>query len=191
MKSEQKEKNGKVITTFASDADFKSGDMFIVQWYDRYGGVCMAKFNEKLRILLENQGWTQAKLAKIMHVSPDAVSSWVRGNNTPYVDTFKELCKIFCVTIQELTDDDFDIPEYIEIDRYLPNSIAFLPEEQQDSEHIIIDAALAYEGLLHRYTTAKGVEISSIYRAGEEVWWHYREHEARMIRDWNEVHSND
>ena len=75
----------------------------------------MAKFNEKLRILLENQGWTQAKLAEILKVSPDAVSSWVRGKNTPYIDTFKELCKIFCVTIQELTDDDLDIPEYIKI----------------------------------------------------------------------------
>jgi len=41
MKSEQKEKTGKVITTFASDADFKSGDIFVVQWYDRRGGVCM------------------------------------------------------------------------------------------------------------------------------------------------------
>lgn len=151
----------------------------------------MAKFNDKLRILLENQGWSQAKLAEIMKVSPDAVSSWVRGKNTPYIDTFKELCQIFCVTIQELAYDDFDIPEYIEIDHYLPYSVAHLPEEQQDSEHTIIDAALAYEGLLHRYTNAKGVEISAIYRAGEEVWWHYRKHEARMIRDWNEVHSND
>ena len=70
MKSEQKEKTGKVITMFASDADFKSDDMFIVQWYDRYGGVCIAKFNEKLRILLENQGWTQAKLAETVDSKP-------------------------------------------------------------------------------------------------------------------------
>ena len=104
----------------------------------------MAKFNDKLRILLENQGWTQAKLAEIMKVSPDAVSSWVRGKNTPYIDTFKELCQIFCVTIQELAYDDFDIPEYIEIDHYLPYSVEHLPEEQQDSEHVIIDAALAH-----------------------------------------------
>ena len=151
----------------------------------------MAKLNDKLRILLENQGWTQAKLAKTLHVSPDAVSSWVRGKNTPCIDTIKELCKIFCVDIQELTDDDFDIPEYITIDHYLPDSIANLPEEQQDSEHVIIDAALTSEGLLHRYTNANGDEISAIYRAGQEVWWHYRKHEARMIRDWNEVYKND
>lgn len=148
----------------------------------------MSKLNEKLRVLLKNNEWTQAKLAESLNVSPDAVSSWVRGINTPTIATIKELCQIFSVPIQELTDDDFDIPEFIVIAQYLPYSVREKPKEFQDQEHIIIDANLPHEGTLHRFKNAKGIKCSAIYRAGQEVWWHYREHEAEMIRYWNEVY---
>lgn len=143
----------------------------------------MSRINEKLRVLLKNQGWTQAKLARRVHFTPDAVSSWVRGINSPSIDTLKELCTIFCITIQELIDDDIDIPEYYELYRYLPHP--------KDTEHILFDADLAYEGYLHRFKNAEGEECSAIYKEDTEIWWHYREFEAAMIRDWNEVHKND
>ena len=28
-------------------------------------------------------------------------------------------------------------------------------------------------------------------RGNMEMWWHYREHEAKMIREWNDVHGDD
>ncbi len=143
----------------------------------------MSRLNEKLRVLLNNQEWTQAKLAQKVHFTPDAVSSWVRGKNSPSIDTVKVLCTIFCVTIQEMIDDNINIPEYYELYRCLPHP--------KDTEHIVFDAALAHEGFLHRFTNANGEECSAIYRAGEEIWWHYREFEAEMIRDWNEVYKND
>ena len=149
------------------------------------------KLYEKLRILMTNQEWSQKRLAERMCVSPDAVSSWVRGKNNPTLETVKELCEIFYIPIQDMTNDDLDIPEYIEIDRYLPYPICRYPKEWQDSEHIIIDAALANEGKLHRFTNPGGAKCSAIYRGREEVWWHYREHEARMIHDWNRRYSYD
>ena len=108
-----------------------------------------------------------------------------------YSRTIKQLCDIFYVPIEKMVDDDYDIPEYYEIDRYLPYSQYRLPVEMRDSEHIIIDADLAGGARLHRYTDAGGNECSAIYQFREEVWWHYREHEQRMIRDWNMEHSND
>ena len=151
----------------------------------------MSKLNEKLRILLANREWTQTKLAKQLFVSPDTVSSWVRGVNHPDLETVKQLCKIFYIPIQDITNDDLDIPEYYEIDRYLPYPICLYPKERQDSIHIILDADLADEGKLHRFNNPAGAKCSAIYRGGQEIWWHYRDHEAKMIHEWNEVHSYD
>ena len=151
----------------------------------------MSQMNEKLRILLKNQGWTQPKLAETLHFAPSTVHYWLNGTHCPSVETLKKLCEILYIPIQDLLNDELDIPEYYEIDQYLPYPICCYPEDRQDSIHTIIDAGLAYEGILHRFINCAGAECSAIYRAGKEVWWHYRENEARMIRDWNEVHAND
>ncbi len=151
----------------------------------------MSTLNEKLRILMENQCWTQKRLAERMCVSPDTVSSWVRGINHPSLETVKELCEIFYIPIQELTNDNIDIPEYFELepwDAYINYGDLRHPG---DSVHTIIDADLAYEGMLHRFTNKGGAACSAIYRGSIEMWWHYREHEAKMIREWNEVHGDD
>lgn len=151
----------------------------------------MTKLNEKLRILLANCEWTQKRLADQLYVSPDAVSSWVRGINQPSLETVKQLCEIFSIPIQDLTNDELDIPEYYEINQYIPYPMCCYPLENRDSEHVIIEASLADEGKLHRFKNAAGDECSAIYRGGKEIWWHYRAYEAKMIRDWNEVHSHD
>ena len=153
--------------------------------------ISISTINVKIGTLLANNGWTQKKLADDLVISPDAVQKWVKGINTPTLETIKQLCDIFYVPIEKMVDDDYDIPEYYEIDRYLPYSQYRLPVEMRDSEHIIIDADLAGGARLHRYTDAGGNECSAIYQFREEVWWHYREHEQRMIKDWNMEHSNN
>lgn len=151
----------------------------------------MSTMNEKLRILLANNDWTQKKLAEVMHVSPDTVQKWVKGSNHMSVDTIKEICKIFYVSYDEMLDDNFDLPEYYVVDEYLPYSMYRLPPEKRDSEHTLIYAYLADEGILHRFKNCVGDDCSAIYRAHQEVWWHYREFEPKMIRDWNRAHGND
>lgn len=151
----------------------------------------MSTLNEKLRILIKNQCWTQKRLAEYMCVSPDTVSSWVRGVNHPTLETVKELCEIFYIPIQELTNDEIDIPEYYELEPWEAYIDYGDLRRPGDSVHTIIDAGLAYEGMLHRFSNEGGAECSAIYRGNMEMWWHYREHEAKMIREWNEVHCDD
>ena len=146
----------------------------------------MSKLNEKLRILLLNNEWTQKQLAEKLYVSPDAVSSWVRGINNPSLDTIKQLCEIFYIPIQDLTNDELDIPEFFLIGEFPSNSYRY-----QDSDHKVYDAGLANEEMLHRFTNPGGAKCSAIYRGQLEVWWHYRDHEARMIHEWNERYSHD
>ncbi len=160
----------------------------VVRW--AWGGF-MSLMNEKLRILLANNEWTQAKLADFLCVSPDTVSSWVRGKNGISIEMLKKICDVFYVPIQDMLNDDLDFFEYVEIDCYLPFRFYDLPEEYRDSEHVIYEAGLANEGKLHRFTNHGGALCSAIYRGRQEVWWHYREHEARMIHDWNKEYGND
>ena len=146
----------------------------------------MSKLNEKIRILLANNELTEKDLAEYLHFSSKTVSKWVTGKNHPKLNTIKELCKLFYIPIQDLTNDELDIPEYYEIGRYLPYPICCYPESSQDSLHIVYDADLADEGKLHRFNNPAGIACSAIYRGNIEVWWNYREHEARMIKEWNE-----
>ncbi len=143
----------------------------------------MCKQNEKLDILMKNQNMTQKELAELLFVSPDAVSSWVRGINNPNLETIKQFCKIFYISIQDLTNDDLDIPLYYEVGCYYVNP--------SDSDHTIIQAFLNNEGMLHRFKNAAEADCSAIYRAGQEVWWHYRKYEAQMISDWNKAYPDD
>lgn len=149
----------------------------------------MSKLNEKIRILIENNELTQAKLAEKLFVSESTVQKWVSGDNMPRVDTLKDLCQLFDLSLEELTNEDIDIPEYYWIDKYLPDEIALLPEDKQDSEHVILDADLAGKAMLHRFVNAGGAPCSAIYVGRKQIWWDYREHEIYMLHEWNREHN--
>lgn len=173
-------------------------------------------FGKKIKRLIKDNNMTQKQLADAVFVSPSTVSTWTRGLHVPDHSLLNTLCEIFNVSFNELLDDSIDISskktgiaekenlsqnkpskksesplqdtekDFVLLGKYLPDSLYYIPDGQQDSLHMVYDADLANEGRLHRFTNAVGDEISAIYRAGSEVWWHYREHEAQMIRDWNE-----
>ena len=119
-------------------------------------------------------------------VTPSTVQKWVVGKNMPDVETVKKIGELMYISTDDLLDDEFDVPAYHEYDQYLPYSLTRrFPEEQCDTEHTLIDAYLEKGAVLHRFKNGAGDACSAIYYAGQEIWWHYREHEARMIRDWN------
>lgn len=149
----------------------------------------MSSISQKLRVLLSNNCMTQAYLAVKLHVSESTVQKWIVGKNQIGLEDLISICKLFNISIDDMVNDDFEIFEYIEIDRYLPNSIYSLSAPLQDSIHIIIDAGLSKNALLHRFQNATGVECSAIYQGKLEVLWHYREHEINMIKYWNEIYS--
>ena len=146
----------------------------------------MSAFNEKLRTLLANREWTQARFASMMNVTPSAVQKWVVGKNMPDAETVKKISDLMYISTDNLLDEGFEVREYFAFDRYLPYSVACrFPEELCDTDHTLIEAYLEKGAVLHRFKNGAGEACSAIYYAGQEIWWHYREHEARMIRDWN------
>ena len=78
------------------------------------------------------------------------------------------------------------IIKFIKVDKYLPYDRLCFPKRIRDHEHIIIDAGLEGNALLHRFVNAGGCEYSAIYYAKREIWSQVRERERFMIRAWNE-----
>ena len=137
------------------------------------------KFNDKIRVSLENNEWTQKHFAGLMHVAPTTVQKWIVGKNHPDVETTLRISKVLNIPIQDLLDDSFEIYPYYIIDYCLPDRF-------QDGEHTVLDAGLKGEAYLHRFNNKAGCAYSAIYYGNFEVWSHVREKERFMIRDWNE-----
>lgn len=67
-------------------------------------------FSEKLRILCEMRGISQAQVAKDLGVSQNLVSLWARGKSLPDLYEAARLARIFNVKVEYLSDDELDDP---------------------------------------------------------------------------------
>jgi len=53
----------------------------------------LSKIQNRLRESIKNSGLQQKELAKIIGVSPQTISKYMRENKFPALDTFAKLCK--------------------------------------------------------------------------------------------------
>lgn len=67
------------------------------------------KFSEKLTKLRKDNNLSQEALADKLDVSRQSVSKWESGQTYPEMDKLLTLCKIFNVTLDELTNDEINI----------------------------------------------------------------------------------
>lgn len=64
------------------------------------------KFSEKLQTLRKENKLSQEKLADMLDVSRQAVSKWESGQTYPEMDKLLSMCKIFGISLDELTNDE-------------------------------------------------------------------------------------
>lgn len=64
------------------------------------------KFCEKLQKLRKEKGYSQEQLADMLDVSRQSVSKWESGTTYPEMDKLLSLCKIFEITLDDLTNDE-------------------------------------------------------------------------------------
>ncbi len=64
------------------------------------------KFNEKLRLLIEEKNITQKKVAEDLHIAPSTMGGYVRGVSEPDFETLKTIAAYFGVTIDFLLDTE-------------------------------------------------------------------------------------
>ena len=67
-------------------------------------------FKEKLVILRKARGLTQDEFASAVGVSRQAVYKWECGQSYPEVQKLIEIKTLFSISIDDLLDDNFDIP---------------------------------------------------------------------------------
>lgn len=56
----------------------------------------------RIAALRQESGWSQAQLAKRLHISPSAVGMYEQGRREPCVDTLIEMAKTFDVSLDYL-----------------------------------------------------------------------------------------
>ena len=64
------------------------------------------KFSEKLQLLRKEKGYSQEQLADLLEVSRQSVSKWESGTTYPEMDKLLAICKIFNITLDDLTNDE-------------------------------------------------------------------------------------
>lgn len=64
------------------------------------------KFCEKLQKLRKEKGYSQEELADLLDVSRQSVSKWESGTTYPEMDKLLSLCKIFNISLDDLTNDE-------------------------------------------------------------------------------------
>ena len=138
--------------------------------------------SEKIRILRENNEWTQAQLAAKLCLSESAIQKWEKGKNTPPLGALRDISRLFLLSLEELLDENKIIYNY-----FLLYETEVPPRcGKPDSPHKVYDANLKYWAKLHRFNTPGGTPYSAIYRGSYEFWSCEREREMNMIKYWNE-----
>ena len=62
----------------------------------------MNEVSENIVILRKQSQMSQGDLAKLLFVTPQAVSRWERGETEPDIDTLKKMAEIFKVSVEEI-----------------------------------------------------------------------------------------
>lgn len=72
------------------------------------------KFNEKLKELRKEKGWSQEELAEKVSVSRQAVTKWEAGEGYPEIENLKYISTLFGKSIDELVKEDYESQETTE-----------------------------------------------------------------------------
>lgn len=76
----------------------------------------MSNLSENLKNFRLLRGLSQADLAKIVHRSPNVISNWERGINSPDVEIVEQICKLFKVTPNMMYgwDESEELKEFLD-----------------------------------------------------------------------------
>lgn len=67
------------------------------------------QFNEKLKMLRKEKGFTQENLADELNVSRQAITKWESGDGIPDIENLKQISILFNTTIDELVKEEKNI----------------------------------------------------------------------------------
>lgn len=76
----------------------------------------MSNLSENIKNFRLLRGLSQADLAKIVHRSPNVISNWERGINSPDVEIVEQMCQLFKVTPNMMYgwDESEELKEFLD-----------------------------------------------------------------------------
>src|SRR5690554_2866701 len=77
----------------------------------------IAEFLKQIRI---SKNMTQRELAKLMHVTPQAVSRWENSNSIPDINTLKSIAEFYGISVDEILKAKKNEPIEIPIKKEKP-----------------------------------------------------------------------
>jgi transcriptional regulator with XRE-family HTH domain len=67
--------------------------------------VIVLKINEKLKVLLSNQGWSQKRLAEMTGLTNVVINYYEHGAKTPTIETVRKIAEALGVEPEKLTGE--------------------------------------------------------------------------------------
>ena len=118
------------------------------------------KVGVKICAFRKKSGYSQEKLAEILHISPQAVSRWENGHTLPDTQTLPVLAQIFNCTIDDIIMPAYSFDEKIETEKPTPL--------EQQAEHIA-QIIIKKMGDKIMKTTIPGLDDQEIINAVKKI----------------------
>lgn len=87
----------------------------------------MSKLPENIKHFRLMRGLSQKQLAEMLHRTPNVISNWENGVNSPDVDLLEIMCEIFDITPNQLYGWD----PCEELEKFLQNNADLAKERQE------------------------------------------------------------
>lgn len=134
----------------------------------------IAEFLKQLRI---SKNMTQRELAKLMHVTPQAVSRWENSNSIPDINTLKSIAEFYDISVDEILkakkNDPIEIPikkekpkvwKYIAIYLGLTLSLFGMSFFIVVFEHFILNLLFVLLGLVLSYLIMRKIKRKRFFK---------------------------
>ena len=87
--------------------------------------------NERIRVLMNERGWTPYRLAKESGLSDGTVGNIFRRNTVPSMATLEAICRGLKITLSQFFADDTMVELSPELKELFDNWVALTPEQKQ------------------------------------------------------------
>lgn len=101
----------------------------------------MSNLSENIKNFRLLRRMSQADLAKIVHRSPNVVSNWERGINSPDVEIVEQMCRLFKVTPNMMYgwDESEELKEFLDEKAQMIREMDDMIKQKEELESRIKD----------------------------------------------------
>ena len=85
---------------------------------------------ERLRVLLDERGWTEYRLAKECGLSESTIANIFRRNSVPSITTLESICNGFGITLSQFFADDNMVELTPQAKELCDNWVTLTPEQK-------------------------------------------------------------